>query len=267
MKRADVKAGVLYAVNRKFGSGHPVMVVKEELWTLVKQRGNEDVWRLAEKGEKPYRDRFGNYRSVEIGLPAMERHPAMMPNPDYVGEEEYNRLYAAAVHASEWTAFRERCQTDTRLQDEIPDPLRWEWRPIILKPRDALAPLDEHEAARQAEQERQNAEREAHRREADDRFARLAAIADVLSLTNTQRRNLMTPPGYNYNGHIAEVTLEWLEEVAGRLRHSAELEEFVTDIGFTLAGDDVPHHLRTRARELMRTRMDVAQGSVSVEVH
>jgi hypothetical protein len=216
MKRADVKAGVLYAVNRRFGSGHPVMVVEEELWALVKQRGQEDVWRLAEKGEKPYRDRFGNYRSVEIGLPAMERISLMMPNPEYVGEEEYDRLRAELG-----VRFWDRAQTDTSLRDEIPDPLRWEWKPTILEPRDALAPLDEHETARRTEQERQNEEREAQQRELDDRRARIIAIADVLPLDDAQRRGLLTRTSPYRIGHVAEVTLEWLEEVAGRLRQGS----------------------------------------------
>jgi hypothetical protein len=218
VKRADVKAGVLYAVKH----GDPVMVVKEELWALVKQRGHEDVWRLAEKGEKPYRDRFGGYRSIEIGLPAAERVPLMMPNPEYVGEEEAERIRAELRSWSngDYARYLRARDKNPLLQEEIPDPLRWEWKPTILEPRDALAPLDEHEAARRAERERQNAEREAQRREEQTRSARIAAIADVLSLTDKQRSQLL-PSHYPVGVDVAEVTLEWLEEVAGRLRQSS----------------------------------------------
>lgn len=216
MKRADVKAGVLYAVNRRFGSDYPVMVVKEELWALVKQRGNEDVWRLAEKGEKPYRDRFGGYRSVELGLPAAERVPLMMPNPEYVGEAEERRL-REEIGGLYWDR---RC-TDITLRDEIPDPLRWEWKPTILEPKYALAPLDEHEAAQRSEQERERTEREATQRKIDALNKRVTALLDVLPLNETQRHDLGSlryPVGAP---RPAEVSLEWLEEVAGRLRQGS----------------------------------------------
>jgi hypothetical protein len=219
VKRADVKAGVLYAVKH----GDPVMVVKEELWALVKQRGHEDVWRLAEKGEKPYRDRFGGYRSIEIGLPAAERVPLMMPNPEYVGEEEAERIRAELRSWSngDYARYLRARDKNPLLQEEIPDPLRWEWKPTILEPRDALAPLDEHEAARRAEQERQNAEREATQRKIDALNKRVTALLDVLPLNETQRRDLGSLRYPIGAPRPAEVTLEWLEEVAGRLRQGS----------------------------------------------
>jgi hypothetical protein len=210
MKRADVKAGVLYAVKH----GEPVMVVDEALWAEDWSRAGS-TYRPARAGEKSTKSVPG-YGHTTVGLPAMVRSPLMMPNPEYVGEAEYDRL-ATELGVRFW----HRAQTDTRLQDEIPDPLRWEWKPTILEPRDALAPLDEHEATRRAEQERRNEEREAHRREYEDRMARLAAIADVLSLTEEQRCHLIVRPTEYSRGHVAEVTLEWLEEVASRLRQGS----------------------------------------------
>jgi hypothetical protein len=216
MKRTDVKAGVLYAVKH----GNPVMVVNEALWVECRNRSARSgatitTYRPADRGEKSTVGAWV-YEPRTVGLPAMERVPLMMPNPEYVGEAEYDRL-ATELGVRFWN----RAQTDTRLQDEIPDPLRWEWKPTILEPKYALEPLDEYEAAVRAEQERDRLAREAQQCEADDRLARIGAIVDVLPLTNTQRRNLMTPPSYNYTGHVAEVTLEWLEEVASRLRQGS----------------------------------------------
>jgi hypothetical protein len=192
MKRADVKAGVLYAVK----VGNPVMVVDTAPWAGDWNRTNKTTeYRLAHPGEKASRGGYG-YGSTTIGLPAMERVPLMMLNPDYRGGAGGFRM----------------------IPD--PDPLRWEWKPTILEPRDALAPLDEHEATRRAEQERQNAEREARQREEQTRSARIAAIADVLSLTDKQRSQLL-PSHYPVGFDVAEVTLEWLEEVASRLRQGS----------------------------------------------
>jgi hypothetical protein len=193
MKRADVKAGVLYAVK----VGNPVMVVDTAPWAGDWNRTSKTTeCRPAHPGEKAGRGGHG-YGSTTIGLPAMERGPLMMLNPDYRGGAGGFRM----------------------IPD--PDPLRWEWKPTILEPRDALAPLDEHEAAQRDEQERQNAEREAQQREFDARKARVAAIADILHLDSTQRQTLLRRPGINPRGIWAEVTLEWLEEVADRLRQGS----------------------------------------------
>jgi hypothetical protein len=195
MKRADVKAGVLYAVK----NSNPVMVLSEKLWAYDRVRGTsgafQQYYRPAATSDRSYNGIARGGNATTIGLPAMERFMLMMPNPD-AGAGGFRMI-------------------------PDPDPLRWEWRPTILEPKYALEPLDEYEAAVRAEQERDRLAREAQQREADDRLARIGAIVDVLPLTNTQRRNLMTPSGPNYNGHIAEVTLEWLEEVAGRLRQGS----------------------------------------------
>lgn len=221
MKRADVKAGVLYAVK----VGNPVMVLLAVPWAQEQISRGETTYRPARVGEKSSRTGrgWGGYDRTDIGLPAAERVPLMMPNPEYVGEaeEESIRAELMAWANGDYAKFHEAVRKNPRLRPEIPDPLRWEWKPTILEPRDALAPLDEHEAARRAEQERQNAEREAQRDELDDRRARLTAIADVLPLDDVQRRDLLTRTTPYRRGHYAEVSLEWLEEVAGRLRQGS----------------------------------------------
>lgn len=92
------------------------------------------------------------------------------------------------------------------------------WQQINVHPRDIIAPLEEYERRQEKARAQRLAERRAvqeqDKRTVADRCARVAAMEDVLLLTDTWRSTLG-------NRGRAEVPLEWLEEIAGRLRGGA----------------------------------------------
>jgi hypothetical protein len=202
MKRADVKAGTIYQAKRD------VIVV---LSTDVMWRE-----RIAESGrrasERPLRD--GEKPDSHAGFPAARRVPATIKNPRYVGDER--RMETRQRLQKEAESLPKDQRWDHVLRNPIMEPMiqdpvhKWAWEPTVALPRDLIAPLDEHERQEQEAAARRKAADEERERVVADRRARVAALLDVLPLHGGHQATLVV--------RGAEVSLEWLEEIATRLR-------------------------------------------------
>jgi hypothetical protein len=214
MKRADVQAGTIYQARYS---------------TVVAVLATDVMWRerITEWGkrasERPLRD--GETPDSHAGFPAARRVPATAKNPQYVGDERCMETHQRLTEEAKSLPEKQRWNHVFRnpiMEPTIPDPVhKWAWEPTVALPRDLIAPLDEHERQEKEAAARRAAQHKERQRLATERSQRVTALLDVLQLTESQQNALIALPHADGSTPVhtrAAVSLEWLEEVAARLR-------------------------------------------------